>query len=308
MADVADAPAKATGALTKKVGPLPIGVWVILIGGTIVIVYAMNSRGKNNTVNTLEVAADGTTGPESNVGDGSVGGWLYQQSVAVSNKTYTTNEEWGRAAIQFLIGQGYDAALADVAIRRYMGGLDITVQQRPLITAALKGLGPPPEQMGPINEIPGDGPVTGGGGGTPNTPPPTPKPNRGGIFGFVFGLVDLFLPGLKIGANNWKVPVNGMTYDVDLNYGDDGAGVTVTGPGGDETVVGIPRPQNSATQVPVIGTTNRTYIIKTGDTLTSIALAMYGSSLQASKIYNANTEVIANKDNLTPGVTLIIPE
>ena len=306
MADpVAEAPAKAGNTLTKKVGPLPLGVWVLILGGTIVIVYAMNAR-KGSTGNTLAVAADGTTGPESGTGNGAVGGWLYQQAQAVSKKDYKTNEEWGRAAIQFLIGQGYDAALADVAIRRYIGGLDISVQQRPLVTAALNGLGPPPEQMGPISELPGDGPVTGGGGGGTNTPPPTPPRNNGGILGFLFGLADIFLPGLKLNGQGYKVPVNGSDYTVGVQYGNDGAGVTVVGPSGDETRVDVPRP--SATQVPVVGSTTRTYTVKQGDTLASIALNQYGSSLQASKIYNANLEVIQDKNNLIPGSVLVIPQ
>lgn len=308
---MADAPAqvaeKAGGALTKKVGPLPLGVWVIALGGTVVVVYAVNSRKDSTGSNTLAVADDGTTGPESRTGDGSVGGWLYQQAQAVSNKTYATNEEWGRAAIQFLIGQGYDAALADIAIRRYLGGLDISVQQRPLVTAAIRGLGPTPEQMNPINELPSDSPVTGGGGGQTNNPPPTPPRNNGGILGFFFGLIDAFLPGLKVNAQNLQVPVNGQNYEIDLDYGADGGGVTVSGPGGDETRVTVPRP-SPATISPTAPGQGRTYTVVGGDTLPGIAMKMYGSSLQASKIYNANLEKISDKDNLIPGTVLTIPE
>lgn len=308
MADAPGAVAeKAGGALTKKVGPLPLGVWFIAIGGTVVVVYAVNSKKSSTGGNTLEVAADGTTGPETRTGDGSVGGWLYQQAQAVSNKTYTTNEEWGRAAIRYLIGQGYDAALSDIAIRRYLGGLDISVQQRPLITAAIAGLGPVPEQLGPISELPGDTPVTGGGGGQTNNPPPTPPNNNGGLFGFFFNLIGQLLPGLTVDAQNLQVPVNGQNYEVDVNYGNDGAGVTVTGPGGDETRVGIPAP-NPALISPSAPGQGRTYTVVDGDTLPGIALKMYNSSLQANKVYNANLEVIQDKDNLIPGTVLTIPE
>lgn len=309
MADpVGDAAGKGVDTLSKKVGPLPLGVWVIALGGTIVVVYAVNSKKGSSTGNTLAVANDGTTGTQSKVGDGSVGGWVSNPAATVSTKkTYATNEEWGRAAIQFLIGQGYDAALADIAIRRYLGGLDITVQQRPLITAAINGLGPTPQQMGPISELPGDSPIPGGGGTTGNHPPPTPPTNTGGLFGFLFGLVDAFLPGLNLKSQNLQVPVNGQNYGVDLSYGSEGAGVDVTGPGGDVTRVGVPRP-SAATVTPTPQDTTRTYTVVAGDTIAGIALKEYGSSLQANKIYNGNLEKIQDKDNLIPGTVLVIPE
>lgn len=305
-------------ALSKKIGPLPVGAWIGVIAVGVLIAYTVNSRAGTGTrtSNTLAVADDGTTGPEPNVGDGSVGGWQYQQATAAqAAKTYDTNEKWGRAAIQFLIGQGYDAALADVAIRRYLGGLSISVQQRPLITAAIAGLGPTPEQMNPIDELPTDSPVTGGdgtgstGGGSTNNPPPTPPRNNNGLFGWLFGLVDAFLPGLNIRARNLIVPVNGQDYSVSVGYGADGGSVSVTDPNGAVTDVSVPRTStNPATTVPPAPGSQRTYTVKEGDTLPGIAMAMYGSSLQASKIYNANLSKITDKDRLVAGTVLVIPE
>lgn len=302
-------------ALSKKIGPLPVGAWIAVFGVGILIAYAVNSRAGSGTraANTLAVADDGTTGPEPDVGSGAVGGWQYQQAVAAqAAKTYDTNEKWGRAAIEFLIGQGYDASLADVAIRRYLGGLDITVQQRPLITAAINGIGPTPEQMNPINELPPDSPITppgSDGGGSTNNPPPTPPRNNGGLFGWIFGLVDVFLPGLNIRANNVQVPINGQNYEVDFSYGTEGGSVGVTDPNGATTDVSIPKSStNPATTTPAAPGSQRTYTVKEGDTLAGISMAMYGSSLQASKIYNANLTKISNKDRLVAGTVLVIPE
>lgn len=307
MAEPAEAASKAGSIASKKIGPLPAGVWLIVLGGTIVIVYAVNSRGGGKSTGaTLAVADDGTTGADTQSGIGA-GGWSYSAPAPVTPaKTFDTNEEWGRAAIQFLIGQGYDAALADIAIRRYLGGLDISAQQRPLITAAIAGLGPVPNQLGPINELPGDTPVTGTGGGNSNTPQPAPVQRSSGIFGLFSDILDVFLPGLSFSGSGYKVPVGPDTWTVGLGYDSAGGSLNVKGPQGDTTQIGVPR--NPALVTPVAQTPGRKYTVVQGDTLASIALTVYGSSLQASKIYNANLGVITDKDNLTPGAVLTIPE
>lgn len=300
----------APSALSKKVGPLPIGAWIGIIAAGVLIAYVINSRTSSGPAQqTLDVAANGTTGNESGTGDGSVGGWMYQQATAaVAAKTYTSNEAWGRAAIQYLIGQGYDAALADVAIRNYLGGKSITAQTRPLITAALAGLGPTPQQMNPIDELPGDTPVTGGGTDPkPQTPPVVkPKPQPTNLFGFLFGLAGSILGNFKFSIGG-PVNVGGQNYDVKYNANNNSAGLSV-GLGGKTLFDGsVQNPGTAATTTPTPVTTGTTYTTKQGDTLSSIALAQYGSSLQASRIYNANLDKIPNKDYLNTGIVLTIP-
>jgi hypothetical protein len=303
-----------TSGLNKKVGPLPVGVWIVAIGGGLIIAYTVKSKSSGGS--TLAVAANGTTGPDSGVGNGSVGGWAFQPPTATAGaKTYATNEEWGQAAIAYLIGQNYDASLADAAIRNYLGGLQVSVQQQPLVDAAIRGIGPTPQILNPISGpapntpiTTGVPPVAGGGGGT-NTPPPT---NTGGLFGFLFRLADIFIPGISGSLSNINVPVNGQNYGVSGSYGSDKGSVTVTNPDGSTVTVNAD-PNSSttsnATTTPVATITGtRSYTVVAGDTLSMISIKMYGSALQQDKIYNANAALIPDRDHLIAGTSLNIPE
>jgi len=49
------------------------------------------------------------------------------------------------------------------------------------------------------------------------------------------------------------------------------------------------------------------YIVRRGDTLSKISVTYYGSAGQWRKIFEANKQIIANPDKLTPGQKLIIP-
>lgn len=51
----------------------------------------------------------------------------------------------------------------------------------------------------------------------------------------------------------------------------------------------------------------RTYLVKSGDTLSGISKEVYGTSALWRKIYEANTDVIDNPDAVKPGTTLRIP-
>jgi len=56
---------------------------------------------------------------------------------------------------------------------------------------------------------------------------------------------------------------------------------------------------------PITG--GRTYTVKRGDTLSSIAQQTYGKASEWSKIYEANRELIPNKNVLRPQTVLILP-
>lgn len=54
-------------------------------------------------------------------------------------------------------------------------------------------------------------------------------------------------------------------------------------------------------------TEQRTYTVKSGDSLSKIAKAQYGDASQWKRIYEANRERIKNPDLIQPGWTLTIP-
>lgn len=51
----------------------------------------------------------------------------------------------------------------------------------------------------------------------------------------------------------------------------------------------------------------QTYVVKSDDTLGSIAKRFYGKSAGWQKIYNANRDKITSPERLKPGITIIIP-
>jgi nucleoid-associated protein YgaU len=54
-------------------------------------------------------------------------------------------------------------------------------------------------------------------------------------------------------------------------------------------------------------TPQRTYTVKSGDSLSKIAKEVYGEASQWKKIYEANRDRIKNPDLIQPGWTLDIP-
>ncbi|MBT2400641.1 hypothetical protein [Streptomyces sp. ISL-100] len=151
--------------LGKKVGPLPLGVWIAAVVGGIGIAYVVRRRG------------DDEEEPEPYTPDGTVIGQPNGRGQDDDDDddendldaTPTTNEQWGRMAIRRMIAYGYDPSLVDRAIRKYLAGETLTTTERAVIAEALVRLGPPP--VPPPPEVPG---------GT--TPPPvdpiTPRPPK----------------------------------------------------------------------------------------------------------------------------------
>lgn len=157
--------------LGKQMGPLPLGAWIAVVAGGLGI--AVWQR-KNSAANT-PVPVEDTSGVPG-VGTGGSGQWTQLPTPGAASGTggspvYDSNEAWSQAAIQFLIGQGYQPGISNSAITKALaGGSDIdgnkmSVQEWALWSIALTKLGPPPY---PVNVSP---PVS---VPTPVTPTPTP--------------------------------------------------------------------------------------------------------------------------------------
>jgi nucleoid-associated protein YgaU len=52
----------------------------------------------------------------------------------------------------------------------------------------------------------------------------------------------------------------------------------------------------------------RTYTVQSGDTLWKISQEMYGNGSKYMKIFEANTGLLKNPDQIFPGQTLVIPD
>ncbi len=129
----------------KMVGPLPLGAWVAVIGGGLGI--ALYTR--NQSSGGPEIVEDTSGVPGVGMG-GSGMGWVDVSPPANSGTpAITNNEEWARAAVNWLIASGYDPAVSDSAIRKYMAVERLDVREFALVTLALGKLGAPPILLPP---------------------------------------------------------------------------------------------------------------------------------------------------------------
>lgn len=154
----------------KMIGPLPLGAWLAAVGGGVGLYWY---RGRTAAPTTV----DNTSG-DPGVGDGTVGGWTATNpppaDPPISTKP-TTNEEWGQQAINWLISMGYDSAVSDSAIRKYLQGGTLTATEFVLVRQALMHLGATPQLLPPPTQNPPQGPVV-PPPPPPKTKPPVPKP------------------------------------------------------------------------------------------------------------------------------------
>lgn len=158
-----------------KLGPLPVGVWVIAA----VVVWYVVSRRKSSSAGGQQTDPAGNTGtidPKT----GYVYGTSQDQSALGAQDSgnlgtssgsgstvagqYTTNADWARAAINLLVGQGIDPTEANTAIEQYIGSQQLSPQQQADVNLAIQSLGAPPDPPQP------------GGNPTPIVTPPSPGP------------------------------------------------------------------------------------------------------------------------------------
>lgn len=152
-----------TDTLTKQVGPLPVGVWLAVVGGGLGLAY-YTSRNPARTT-----APD--TDPGVGVGAGTPG-FLPVSPPPTTPAEFADNDAWARAAVAYLVGNNNNPTASSIAIRKYVDGNTWTAAEDILIKTAIKAIGPPP--LIPI------------GGGTipaPTTPiPPNPTSTPPGIW------------------------------------------------------------------------------------------------------------------------------
>jgi hypothetical protein len=133
--------------LGKKVGPLPLGAWIVVVAGGLGIAWYTRRGTSSGDTTTV----DDTSG-QAGVGDGSVGGWSSTSAGTTSTSTTgvdapTTNEEWAYRATQYLIGIGMNSASAQSATNKYIAEQQLSVSEYSMIQLALISIGPLPSPL-----------------------------------------------------------------------------------------------------------------------------------------------------------------
>ena len=155
--------------LAKQYGPLPLGAWIILVGGALGIAWYTNK--KNKAAQPVGIVED--TSGAGGVGTGGVSQWVQNNPPPEEVAPVPTNNvEWARKAINWLIAQGYDASMADTAIRKYLESTPLSLSENALVKSALMKLGSPPEPL----PTPPDLPTPPAPAPAPSSPPPAPPP------------------------------------------------------------------------------------------------------------------------------------
>lgn len=140
----------------KQIGPLPLGAWVAAVAGGLGIMVYHKKNAAAAVPTTPGVDTSGTPG----VGTGAVGGYVDTSTPTPTTPdtgAITDNNSWGRQATNFLIAQGYDPAVSDSAVRKYLASSSLSVTEYALIKVALLKFGTPPEGLA---VLPPDAPVT----------------------------------------------------------------------------------------------------------------------------------------------------
>lgn len=166
MAGEVEGTAKAGGNfLTHKVGPLPVGIWMLAAAGIYWYLKKKNAAAASTGPTAVTPAGTvGTTGgigssDSSGTGGGSGGDTGSSGSTTVGQ--YQTNDAWGRAAVNYLVSIGEDPTVANSAVTQFLASQNLTADQQAMINLAVQALGAPPNlpQPGtappPVNNPPG---------------------------------------------------------------------------------------------------------------------------------------------------------
>lgn len=160
--DAAIPAAKGAGSIfTKKIGPLPAGVWLIVAG---LIYYYVKKRGETggsagtqtdpagNTgaINPATGYVYGTSEDQSALGGINTGGISSSNTdTSTTGGQYKDNDSWASAAINYLVGIGIDPTAANSAVQQFLASQVLTTNQQADVNLAIQRIGAPPSPPQP---------------------------------------------------------------------------------------------------------------------------------------------------------------
>ena len=175
--------------LTKKLGPLPVWAYPLIIAGLAYAWYWWKSRHSASGTVTDAAAAQtqsdaatydtsapdyGLNGTGGGIGaGGSTGG----TTTIPDNSVPTSNAAWQSLATSYLVGMGYSATAVEQALNNWLLGLQASPQDNALFNLAVARFDQPPEGV-PPQPVGSTTPSPALPGGT-TQPPGQPKPPTG---------------------------------------------------------------------------------------------------------------------------------
>lgn len=129
--------------LGKKIGPFPLGIWIVAVAGGLGIAYVVNrgmlTGGGGDTIGT------GGATIESGIG-GTPGGFVPAPQPEEGGGGILDNEMWAFEATSWLVLSGYSALKAGTAVRKYLDGERLSSEEAMLIDRVGKSrVGLPPQ-------------------------------------------------------------------------------------------------------------------------------------------------------------------
>jgi hypothetical protein len=215
--------------LGKKIGPLPLGVWLVIAAGIFYYIYKKNNAGSSTsgqqtdpagnvgTINPATGYVAGSAEDQAALSSGSSGLSTGSDSGSAGGSTvagqYADNNAWAVAAINYLVSIGVDATSANTAVTQFLSSQTLTTQQQGEINLAIQRLGAPPSPPEP-------------GGNT--TPIVTPPSSATYATNPPTGFTTTTVTGTSI-ATKWNATTNAASYTLSW-------GTTSAATGGKTTV------------------------------------------------------------------------
>jgi hypothetical protein len=211
-----EAPAASEGggikeALSHKIGPLPVGVWLVIAAAVYWYVVKKNKAapgagqatdpaGNVGNINPQTGYVYGTPEDQAALGGGSTSLGTSSDSGTGGSTVagqYADNQAWAVAAINYLVSIGVDATEANTAITTFLASQQLTPQQQADVNLVIQRLGAPPSPPEPGGH-PGPIVTPPGGSHTYATNPPS-------------GFTTTTISTTSIGAK-WNAATNAASY------------------------------------------------------------------------------------------------
>lgn len=145
--------------LSKKLGPLPLGVWLLAVAGGLGLSFYMQR--KTGEEELTEEEEDGFLdyselpySPPNFGGAVTLPDYGTVGPVQPRQQTPETNDQWLQFGVEWLISTGTNALAAQNGLSKYLEGKSLTVAEQAMVSRVIRAFGSPPEGAPTLEETP----------------------------------------------------------------------------------------------------------------------------------------------------------